>query len=183
MSYPPSSLITYEKRKNHQSFVKKLVSKNLKTFESSLYAEGKTIPYLLQNEFKSLLNCGAYGNGFLRFHCSNCNHNFLLPFSCKKRGLCSSCGARRMSQTASHLVDFVFPRVTVRQWVLSLPFPLWLRALWLICPRVESARYCYLWPEPLPGLGGRHRASPIHGRRARAVSHIYITPTTQLLRC
>jgi hypothetical protein len=29
-----------------------------------------------------------------------------------------------MSQTATHLVDFVFPRIGVRQWVLSLPFPL-----------------------------------------------------------
>ena len=36
----------------------------------------------------------------------------------------SSCGARRMSQTAAHLLDHVIPRVPVRQWVLSLPIPL-----------------------------------------------------------
>ena len=29
-----------------------------------------------------------------------------------------------MAQTASHLVDHVFPHVPVRQWVLSLPIPL-----------------------------------------------------------
>ena len=29
-----------------------------------------------------------------------------------------------MSQTAAHLRDFVFPQIGVRQWVLSLPFPL-----------------------------------------------------------
>jgi len=29
-----------------------------------------------------------------------------------------------MSQTAVHLVDHVIPHVPVRQWVLSLPFPL-----------------------------------------------------------
>ncbi len=29
-----------------------------------------------------------------------------------------------MVDTAAHLVDRVFPRVPVRQWVLSLPFPL-----------------------------------------------------------
>jgi hypothetical protein len=32
--------------------------------------------------------------------------------------------ARRMSQTAAHLVDHVIPHVPVRQWVLSLPIPL-----------------------------------------------------------
>ncbi|MFM8766627.1 MAG: hypothetical protein ACKOD9_02265, partial [Rubrivivax sp.] len=31
--------------------------------------------------------------------------------------------ARRMSQTAAHLVDHVIPQVPVRQWVLSLPIP------------------------------------------------------------
>ncbi len=39
-------------------------------------------------------------------------------------GFCPSCGARRMAQTAAHLVDHAFPRVPVRQWVLSLPIPL-----------------------------------------------------------
>ena len=33
-----------------------------------------------------------------------------------------SCGARRMAETAAHLVDYVIPRV--RQWVLSFPIPL-----------------------------------------------------------
>jgi len=47
-----------------------------------------------------------------------------LAFSCKRRGFCPSCGARRMSQTAAHRVDHVIPHVPVRQWVLSLPIPL-----------------------------------------------------------
>ena len=36
----------------------------------------------------------------------------------------ASAGGRRMSDTAAHLVDRVFPEVPVRQWVLSLPHPL-----------------------------------------------------------
>ena len=47
----------------------------------------------------------------------------LLAFSCKRRGFCPSCGARRMSQTAAHRLDHVIPQVPVRQWVLSLPIP------------------------------------------------------------
>ncbi len=48
----------------------------------------------------------------------------LVAFSCKRRGFCPSCGARRMAQTAAHLVDHVIPHVPVRQWVLPLPIPL-----------------------------------------------------------
>jgi hypothetical protein len=38
--------------------------------------------------------------------------------------VCPSCRARRKSQTAAHLVDHVIPPVPVRQWVLTLPYPL-----------------------------------------------------------
>ena len=63
-------------------------------------------------------------HGFLRLRCGDCGHDKLVAFSCKRRGFCPSCGARRMAQTAAHLVDHVIPRVPVRQWVLSLPIPL-----------------------------------------------------------
>jgi hypothetical protein len=47
-----------------------------------------------------------------------------VAFSCKGRGFCPSCGGRRMSELAAHLVDRVMPDVPVRQWVLSLPWSL-----------------------------------------------------------
>jgi len=56
--------------------------------------------------------------------CGDCGHDKLLAFSCKRRGFCPSCGARRMVQTAAHLVEHFIPLVPVRQWVLSLPIPL-----------------------------------------------------------
>jgi len=43
-----------------------------------------------------------------------------VAFSCKGR-ICPSCNARRMAETAAHLVDHVFPPLPVRQWVLSVP--------------------------------------------------------------
>ena len=55
---------------------------------------------------------------------ADCCHDKLVVFSCKRRGFCPSCGARRMAQTAAHLVDHVIPHVPMRQWVLSLPIPL-----------------------------------------------------------
>ncbi len=65
-----------------------------------------------------------------------------MPPQCcvSRRALCSSCGARRMAETAAHLVDNVIPDVPIRQLtpgmacsrtmqeqlsrVLSLPIPL-----------------------------------------------------------
>ena len=53
-----------------------------------------------------------------------CGHEKLVAFSCKRRGFCPSCGARRMAENRPHLVDHVIPPVPVRQWVISLPIPL-----------------------------------------------------------
>jgi hypothetical protein len=60
----------------------------------------------------------------VRLACEGCGHDLLVAFSCKGRGFCPSCGGRRMTQTAAHLVDRVFPEAPVRQWVLSAPFEL-----------------------------------------------------------
>jgi Putative transposase/Transposase zinc-binding domain len=63
-------------------------------------------------------------HGFARLRCTDCALERLVPFSCKGRGFCPSCGGRRMSESAARLVDEVLPRVPVRQWVLSLPYRL-----------------------------------------------------------
>jgi Transposase zinc-binding domain len=73
---------------------------------------------------RRLPDFGILAHGFLRLHCGDCGHDKLVAFSCKRRGFCPSCGARRMAQTAAHLGDHVIPHVPVRQWVLSLPIPL-----------------------------------------------------------
>ena len=44
-----------------------------------------------------------------------------MGYPCKSRGVCPSCNTRRMVETAAHLSDHVFPRLPVRQWVLSVP--------------------------------------------------------------
>ena len=42
----------------------------------------------------------------------------------ERRGFCPRCGARRMVESAALLVDEVLPQQPMRQWVLSVPFPL-----------------------------------------------------------
>ena len=75
----------------------------------------------VEREFRNYLKCGILAHGFARAHCEQCGHDFLIAFSCKGRGVCSSCCSRRMAEIAAHLVDHVIPYFPVRQWVLSLP--------------------------------------------------------------
>jgi hypothetical protein len=45
--------------------------------------------------------------------CADYAHEKLVAFSCNRRGFCPSCGARRMAESAAHLVDQVIARVPV----------------------------------------------------------------------
>jgi Transposase zinc-binding domain len=56
--------------------------------------------------------------------CEACHAEKLVAFSCKKRGFCPSCGARRMAETAATLADEVLPERPLRQRLLSLPHAL-----------------------------------------------------------
>jgi hypothetical protein len=48
----------------------------------------------------------------------------VVAFSCKARAVCPSCLGRRMSAGAANLVDHVLPDVPIRQFVVTMPFPL-----------------------------------------------------------
>ena len=77
-------------------------------------------PYVRQ-AFRKYLECGIFAHGFARAWCDDCGHDYIVAYSCKGRGICPSCNTRRMVETAAHLTDHVFPRLPVRQWVLSVP--------------------------------------------------------------
>jgi len=77
-------------------------------------------PYVRQ-AFRKYLECGIFAHGFARAWCDDCGHDYFVAYSCKGRGVCPSCNTRRMVETAAHLSDHVFPRLPVRQWVLSVP--------------------------------------------------------------
>jgi len=114
----------YTPRKPDATVLYKVVADELETFLARQEARDRPIPRFVEHEFRDYLTCGILEHGFLRLHCADCGHAGVLPFSCKKRGWCPSCGGRRMAETAAHLVDHVVPWVPVRQWVLSLPFKL-----------------------------------------------------------
>ena len=116
---------TYERhRSEHTLLYQLLIEKHYPTLVEQLDAQGRSLPTHAHQEFEAYLKCGRLEHGFLRVRCDTCHFERLVAFSCKKRGFCPSCGARRMAETAALLSDEVFPDVPLRQWVISFPFPL-----------------------------------------------------------
>ena len=136
----PAHTVQYERRRPEQTLLHRLVREHLETFLAQVEARtGTGLPAFVRDEFEGFLECGILAHGFLRVRCVDCAHEKLVAFSCKRRGFCPSCVARRMAQSAAVLVDEVIPQVPVRQWVLSTDLrEAALRAL-SIPPRVARA--------------------------------------------
>jgi len=92
--------------------------------EAARAAGGGHLPAFVERDFRDFLTCGVLAHGFARVRCDTCARERLVPFSCKERGFCPSCGGRWTTERAAHLVTEVLARVPVRQWVLSLPYRL-----------------------------------------------------------
>ena len=67
------------------------------------------------------LDCGLLDNGFARVRCGTCRGEFLVAYSCKGRGLCPSCAAKRAAALAAFLREEVLAEVGHAQWVFSIP--------------------------------------------------------------
>lgn len=67
------------------------------------------------------LNCGLLAHGAARVYCDTCKHSLLVAFSCKKRGVCPSCGAKRAVKFAEHLHQNVLEEVANRHVVFTIP--------------------------------------------------------------
>jgi hypothetical protein len=66
-------------------------------------------------------DCGLFESGFARVKCTECPYEFLVAFSCKGRGLCPSCGAKRAAIFSELLRSQILADVPHAQWVFSLP--------------------------------------------------------------
>lgn len=111
---------SYQPRHVEASVLHGVVREHLDDFLRAT-ADGAGLPEFITREFREFLTCGVLAHGFARVRCERCAFEHLVPFSCKGRGFCPSCGGRRMTERAAHLVDEVIPFVPVRQWVLTLP--------------------------------------------------------------
>ena len=85
---------------------------------------GTGYPRYVEQTFRRYLACGLPSEGLARVRCASCGSERLVAFSCKLRGVCPSCSARRMADLAAQLVDGLLPQVPYRQVVFTFPVPL-----------------------------------------------------------
>ena len=71
--------------------------------------------------FDEYLNCGILAHGAARVYCDGCKHSLLIAFSCKRRGVCPSCGAKRTVKFAEHIYSEVIEDVPHRHTVFTIP--------------------------------------------------------------
>ena len=121
---PPQSTAVYVRHRPETTLLYQIVQEYWPEFQVELASHGRILPTYVTKEFDEYLKCGRLEYGFLRVRCESCHDEKLVAFSCKRRGFCPSCGARRMADSAALLVDDVLPHQPTRQWVLSVPFPL-----------------------------------------------------------
>jgi ribosomal protein S27E len=132
----PVGPFLYQRHQPENTLLYRLVIEHWPQFQNTLAEQGRGLPDYVVREFEEYLKCGRLEHGFLRVQCETCHHEKLVAFSCKRRGFCPSCGSRRMADSSAHLVDEVLPKRPIRQWVLSVPFPL--RYLFATNPQVMS---------------------------------------------
>jgi len=114
----------YGRHRPEATLLYQLVEQHYPAFRELRAEAHRPLPGFVQEEFDACRNCGRLEEGFLRARCEQCHAEKLVAFSCKKRGFCPWCGARRMAETAALLTDEVLPERPLRQCVLSLPHAL-----------------------------------------------------------
>lgn len=87
---------SYARHVPERTLLYTLVQAHCPDFIARLEAEERSLPKHVHEEFEEYLRCGVLDHGFLRVVCEQCHAERLVAFSCKKRRLCPSCGARRM---------------------------------------------------------------------------------------
>lgn len=114
----------YARRRPELTPCYRILQKHLETFLADRQAEGRPLPDYVIEEFEAYLRCGIPAHGFLRLACHGCGQEKIAVFSCKKRGFCPSCCAKRMAEAADHLVENVLPHIPYRQFVITFPIPM-----------------------------------------------------------
>jgi len=79
---------------------------------------GRPLPGHVQEEFEAYLKCGRLEEEFLRVHCAECHSEKLVALSCKRRGFCTACSARRMAEAAR--IDAIVRERSVSDAALSV---------------------------------------------------------------
>ena len=123
---------TYKRHEPEKTLLYRVLAREWDSWfaERQADTERSPLPAYVEREFEAYFRCGRLEYGFVLSSYDGCGDDLPVAFSCKKRGFCASCGAKRKSETAVHLIDNVLPHVPFRQWVTTFPHALrfWMAA-------------------------------------------------------
>ena len=91
------------------------------TWEDRFQSEYGVFRSEVNKAFRDFLNCGILYHGCAMARCESCSHSELIAFSCKKRGICPSCDAKRAVIFAEHLYQNVLPHYPTSHIVFTIP--------------------------------------------------------------
>jgi hypothetical protein len=159
--FPPRALAcpaAYRPRDPRQSSLFQLLETHFETLKR-LWAERFERRYGFWRAFWdstvfSYLDCGRFESGFARVVCPECRFEFLVALSCKGRGLCPSCGAKRAAIFSQLLQSQILQDVPHAQWVFTLP---------------KMLRPCFLYHRELLGELARLSYETVREMMAAAV--------------
>ena len=116
----------YKRREPESKLLYRVVAREWETWFAERQADPSRspLPPFVEREVEAYFRCGILDHGFTVLSCDACGQQVPVAFSCKHRGLCPSCCAKRTSEIAVHLVDNVLPIAPYRQWVTTFPYAL-----------------------------------------------------------
>jgi hypothetical protein len=87
----------YAPRATTDTVLHQVVRAHLDRFlaETAAATDGTGLPRFIEREFRNFLGYGQLERGFAQVRCDACRFERLVPFSCKARAVCPSCGGRR----------------------------------------------------------------------------------------
>ena len=97
--------IAYQRHLPEKTLLYQLVEVHYPALIDQLAQQDKSLPDYVRREFEAYLKCGRLEHGFLRVRCHKCRFERLVAFSCKRRGFCPSCGARRTAESDSAAIS------------------------------------------------------------------------------
>jgi hypothetical protein len=93
----------------------------LREYESRFMRDYGYFRPVIQDVVEKYLDCGNPMCGFARIRCPDCGEERLLMFSCKTRGFCPSCHAKRREEWGEWMREELLLDVPHRQVVFTVP--------------------------------------------------------------
>ena len=90
-------------------------------YESRFEKEYGFFRPIVKEAVERYLDCGNPRCGFARIRCADCREERLLMFSCRTRGFCPSCHAKRIEEWGEWMRETLLLDVPHRQIVFTIP--------------------------------------------------------------